>query len=231
MSHELRSPLAALKGGIDILKGSARDDPKARARFLELMDSEATRMDRLIGDLLSLSAVEFNERVRPAEPVDLDAIVAGAVAALEARYRTAKNRIRFKREAGDWRVPGHEDELTQVFHNLIDNALKYGKPDGEVTISMARVDEVTGISGPAIEVSVHDRGEGIPAQHIPRLTERFYRVDAGRSREKGGTGPGLAIVKHIVNRHRGRLLIVSEPGEGSTFTVCLPAELSPAAAG
>jgi len=232
VSHELRSPLTALIGGIETLKGAARNDPVASRRFLDIMEREAARMNRLIGDLLSLSRVEVNEHVRPSKPVNIMDIVEKVVDALETRSGGQKKPILLQTPDGDWRrrdwprhnwnVPGDADELTEVFQNLIDNALKYSRENSQVHVAVSLHDQLTGISGPALMVEVKDQGEGIPPEHISRLTERFYRVDSSRSREKGGTGLGLAIVKHILNRHRGRLLIESKKGEGSTFTVCLP---------
>ncbi|MDA7948647.1 MAG: ATP-binding protein [Hyphomicrobiaceae bacterium] len=224
VSHELRSPLSALSGGIETLQGAARNDPEAQTRFLGIMEREAARMNRLIDDLLSLSSVEVNERVRPSQRIGLLTIVERAIAALETQAKAAKKPIRLEISDPECVVLGDEDELTQVFHNLIDNALKYSRENGEVTVSVEIRENVAGLAGPAVVIAVSDQGEGIAAEHIPRLTERFYRVDTSRSREKGGTGLGLAIVKHILNRHRGRLLIDSEKGVGSTFTVCLPLE-------
>ena len=224
VSHELRSPLSALSGGIETLQGAARNDPEAQVRFLEIMEREAARMNRLIDDLLSLSSVEVNERVRPSGQISLLTIVERAIAALETQSKAAKKPIRLEVAEPGCIVLGDEDELTQVFHNLIDNALKYSRENTEVTVSVGARENVTGLPGTAATVAVTDQGDGIQAEHIPRLTERFYRVDTSRSREKGGTGLGLAIVKHILNRHRGRLLIDSEKEVGSTFTVCLPLE-------
>ena len=181
-------------------------------------------MSRLIDDLLSLSSVEVNERVRPSGQISLLTIVERAIAALETQSKAAKKPIRLEVTDPACVVLGDEDELTQVFHNLIDNALKYSRENSEVTVAVGTRDTVTGLPGTVAAVAVTDQGEGIQPEHIPRLTERFYRVDTSRSREQGGTGLGLAIVKHILNRHRGRLLIESESGVGSTFTVCLPLE-------
>lgn len=222
VSHELRSPLSALSGGIETLQGAARNDPEAQVRFLGIMEHEAARMNRLIDDLLSLTSVEVNERVRPSGKVNLRAIVERAIAALETQSKASKKPIRLEMPNGECAVLGDEDELTQVFHNLIDNALKYSRDNSEVIVTIGERDQVTGLAGPATTVAVTDQSDGIPAEHIPRITERFYRVDTSRSREKGGTGLGLAIVKHILNRHRGRLLVDSEKDVGSTFTVCLP---------
>ena len=222
VSHELRSPLTALAGGIETLKGAARNDAQARDRFLAIMEREAARMNRLVGDLLSLSRVEVNAHMRPSTPVDLRSVVEKAVAALDAHARALNRAIRLDRGEGEFIVPGDEDELTQVFHNLLDNALKYAQENTEVNVSIAHAGDVPGLGGRAVAVAVADRGPGIAPEHMPRLTERFYRVDDGRSREKGGTGLGLAIVKHVLNRHRGRLMIESVEGVGSTFRVCLP---------
>ena len=222
VSHELRSPLTALTGFIETLKGPARGDNAAQARFLDLMEREAGRMNRLIADLLSLSRVEENARVAPTALVDLGDIV-GAVVAAEAIQAEKENvAIRFDRPQTPCRVQGEEDELAQVFHNLIENAMKYGGRDRTVTITLEGPMPASGMARPSYRVAVVDQGPGIDPDHIPRLTERFYRVDTGRSRDKGGTGLGLAIVKHIVQRHRGRLLIDSALGGGSTFQVILP---------
>ncbi|MGI9464782.1 MAG: ATP-binding protein [Aestuariivirgaceae bacterium] len=225
VSHELRSPLTALSGFVETLKGAAKDDPAARTRFLDLMEHEAQRMIRLIADLLSLSKVEVNERLRPAGTANLSAIVERVTATLAEQANQERKTIRLIKPDDVVRVPGDDDELTQVFQNLIENAIKYGAADTDITITITPRDHVGGIRGPALAVEVRDEGDGIAPAHIPRLTERFYRVDDSRSRDKGGTGLGLAIVKHIVNRHRGRLQIKSEPGTGSSFTVVLPANL------
>ena len=219
VSHELRTPLTALLGFIETLRGAARDDPAARDRFLAIMEREAGRMNRLIGDLLQLSRVESEERIRPTERVDLHALVTGAVATLRPLAESAGVVVEVSGEPGPLPLPGDADQITQVLVNLIENAVKYGGAGGRVGIHLAREALPR---GPGLRVDVTDQGEGIDAIHIPRLTERFYRVDGHRSREKGGTGLGLAIVKHIVQRHRGRIRIESERGKGSTFTVILP---------
>ena len=221
VSHELRTPLTSLMGFIETLQGPARHDAAAIDRFLGIMAREAARMERLVHDLLSLSRVEGEERVRPREPVDLAGVMGTVVTMLRPLARERGCELRFAPDAA-YLVPGNADQLQQVFTNLVENAIKYGGPDNRVEITIApHPDEVT-LRGPAIAVSVRDRGPGIDPLHIPRLTERFYRVDTHRSREMGGTGLGLAIVKHIVNRHRGRLRIASAPGQGSTFAVILP---------
>ena len=228
-SHELRTPLAAVSGFIDTLKGHARDDAQARDRFLDIMSVEAGRMRRLIEDLLSLTRIELNEHVRPAGRVSIEAIVREAFAALSPLAQIDGIRLEVTAAPGLPPVVGERDELIQLFQNLIHNAIKYGKSGGHVWVMIAPA-PVSGGRGAAsmLAISLRDDGEGIPSDAIPRLTERFYRVDVKRSREKGGTGLGLAIVKHIVNRHQGRLSIESKAGEGSTFTVLLPIAQQPA---
>jgi len=223
VSHELRSPLTALNGFIETLKGAAKNDEQARERFLEIMELEARRMNRLIGDLLSLSKVEADQHVRPEAQVDIAAVVNQVLTILSPQADQENITLVLTIEPGiKTSVFGDEDQLLQVFLNLVENAIKYGGSGGEVTISVEEHSRAPGIRGPALSVEVKDQGAGIEPEHLPRLTERFYRVDKGRSREKGGTGLGLAIVKHIIARHRGRLQIKSEQGKGSTFTVFLP---------
>lgn len=222
VSHELRTPLTALQGFIETLQGPARDDPRARARFLEIMAREAERMNRLIEDLLSLSRVEDRENQRPRESVELCGLIREQVAALEPAAARRAVRIRSEGLGQALELPGDGDQLRQVFANLLDNAIKYGAEGGEVRLRLRRRQHVAALRGPGVQIDISDQGEGIPAHQIGRLTERFYRIDTHRSRDMGGTGLGLAIVKHILNRHRGRLRIASEPGKGSTFTVFLP---------
>ena len=231
VSHELRSPLSALVGLIETLKGAAHDDAEARSRFLDIMHDESLRMSRLIDDLLSLSRVEINEHIQPTSAVDLRSVLGNIVEVLGPRARD--RRMAFTVHIPDDLPPvaGERDELVQVFQNLIDNAIKYGGAGTPIRIT-ARPIARMGESGDAgVAVAVADRGEGIAADHLPRLTERFYRIDKGRSRRLGGTGLGLAIVKHIVSRHRGRLDVESVAGEGSTFTVALPATIGGDGAG
>lgn len=220
VSHELRTPLTALLGFIETLQGAARDDPAARERFLAIMAREASRMNRLVSDLLQLSQVEAAERVRPSDLVDIVACVQSTAATLRPMAEQAGVQIVVGGLAAPVMVPGDSDQMVQVFQNLIENAVKYGG-GGLVQVTLSRADE-RGITGPAIIAAVTDQGDGIESVHLPRLTERFYRIDSHRSREQGGTGLGLAIVKHIVNRHRGKLRIASEHGKGSTFSVILP---------
>lgn len=222
VSHELRSPLTALIGGIETLQGPARNDHSAQDHFLNIMERESARMNRLVGDLLSLSRVEGNENIRPSERVNVQGVVERVVAAMETQSDAAKKPIRLQKLDSGGEVSGDTDELTQVFQNLIDNALKYSRDGSQIEVTISRRDRPTGMDHPALVIEIADQGDGIPSEHIPRLTERFYRVDDSRSVEKGGTGLGLAIVKHIVNRHRGKLQIDSEIGVGSRFTVFLP---------
>ena len=222
VSHELRTPLTALSGFIETLRGPARDDAEARDRFLDIMEREAARMNRLVQDLLSLSRVEDTERMRPTDRVDVAQMVTSVAMGLGP---LAEGRaVRLITAGCDDAVvlPGDADQLTQVFTNLVENAIKYGKEGGSVTVTLTRHDNLAALRGPGVTIEVADEGEGISQHHLARLTERFYRVDSHRSRGMGGTGLGLAIVKHIVNRHRGRLRITSEPGQGSRFTVSLP---------
>ncbi len=223
VSHELRSPLTTLTGLIETLSGPAKDDSEAQTRFLGIMAREAARMDRLIDDLLSLSRVEADERVRPTESVDVLKIVEPVIAVIRERPEAADREITFQPEFEACNVAGDQDQLTQVFQNLLENAVKYSNPGGKVTVTAERRKPTPKFASDVWAFSIVDEGEGIAAEHIPRLTERFYRIDSGRSRQMGGTGLGLAIVKHIVNRHRGRLIIMSREGVGTTMTVLLPA--------
>jgi two-component system phosphate regulon sensor histidine kinase PhoR len=224
VSHELRSPLTALLGFIETLRGPAKGDPAASERFLATMQDEAHRMERLVRDLLSLSRVEAQERVRPTDPVDLTAIAGAAAHALRQVAEDREVTIATDLPDGPVTVAGDADQLRQVLTNLVENAIKYGGRGQTVALSLHTTDREPAVRGPAAVVCVRDAGPGIDPVHIPRLTERFYRVDSHRSRQMGGTGLGLAIVKHIIGRHRGRLRIESEPGQGSEFRVVLPRE-------
>jgi len=226
-SHELRTPLAALSGFIETLQGSARDDAAARERFLGIMQAQATRMARLIDDLLSLSRIELSAHVRPQHPVDLAPIVRQVADGLQTLARDREIQINIETPGEPLIVQGDRDELIRVFENLVENALKYGGSGKQVDIGFVHGQAADG--GPEIGVAVRDYGPGIAPEHLPRLTERFYRVDVVESRAQGGTGLGLALVKHILNRHRGRLEIESRMGDGATFTVRLPrAQATPA---
>jgi two-component system phosphate regulon sensor histidine kinase PhoR len=222
-SHELRTPLASVIGFIETLQGPAKGDPAAQERFLEIMAQESARMSRLINDLLSLSRIELDEHVVPSDSVDLAHVIDSVVEALSLAARDRQATIAIDLDAGMPPVIGDADQLTQVFQNLIDNAIKYGRTGGNIQISGKAIDRLPETGGPGVAIKVVNEGEGIAREHLPRLTDRFYRVDPARSRQKGGTGLGLAIVKHIINRHRGRMLIESELGIGTTVTVYLPA--------
>lgn len=214
-SHELRTPLASLLGFVETLQGPARNDERARERFLGIMREQGLRMARLVDDLLSLSRIEQRAHVAPDTPVDLAGIAREIVdsLALLAREREVTLTLNTPREP--LQVPGDRDELLRLMENLVENAIKYGKQGGEVTITVDAGETEASFQ-------VRDDGPGIAPEHLPRLTERFYRVDTAASREAGGTGLGLAIVKHIVLRHRGRLTIESKPGAGATFKAILP---------
>jgi two-component system phosphate regulon sensor histidine kinase PhoR len=218
-SHELRTPLASIAGFIETLRGPAKDDPKARERFLEIMNSQTGRMARLIDDLLSLSRLEMKPFVSPDEKVDICMLVAGVIDSLNQLAVEAG--VEIVRDIPDRpiEVPGSRDELIQVFENLVENACKYGQSGKRVEVTVERSRNV---ADPGVDVTVRDYGPGIPDEHIPRITERFYRVDVDESRAQKGTGLGLAIVKHILTRHNARLTIRSTVGEGAAFIVHLP---------
>ncbi|MBO9454143.1 two-component sensor histidine kinase [Paracoccus sp. R12_1] len=226
VSHELKTPLTAMIGFIETLRGPARGDPKARDRFLDIMEREANRMNRLVADLLSLSRVQAEERRRPSSEVDLPMMLRGVLATMAQAAEAAGVEVETDGLEGSRLLPGDPDQLVQVFQNLIENALKYGASGGHLGVRLRRIEYEPLMRGPALAVDISDRGEGIEERHLPRLTERFYRVDTHRSRAQGGTGLGLAIVKHIVNRHRGRLKIESRKAGGSRFTVILPEKLT-----
>lgn len=215
-SHELRTPLASISGFVETLRGPARNDAAARDRFLQIMQNQTARMARLIDDLLSLSRLEMKSGIRAGVTVDLAPVVKAVVDSL--RPLAAESVVAIENNIGDAPiiVPGDRDELTQVFENLLENACKYGQAGKRVVLSAA-----VGASGEAT-VTFRDFGPGIAEEHIPRITERFYRVDVESSRSQKGTGLGLSIVKHILTRHGGRLSVKSTLGEGAAFTVHLP---------
>ncbi len=223
VSHELRTPLTALMGFIETLKGPARDDAAARDRFLTIMETEAGRMNRLVRDLLSLSRVEADERMRPTTQVDLGGLIRSTATGMEPLAQDSGVALNLDLPEA-FVMRGDADQLRQVLTNLMENAIKYSGAGATVTVRLSAPDYLAPLRGNGVVLEVQDTGPGMEPRHIPRLTERFYRVDSHRSREKGGTGLGLAIVKHIVNRHRGRLRIESAPGQGSTFKVILPVE-------
>jgi two-component system phosphate regulon sensor histidine kinase PhoR len=217
-SHEIKTPLSSLLGFIETLQGAARYDEAARDRFLPIMAKQGERMARLIDNLMSLSRVEMRAHLKPRDVVVISELVQHTCDALEPMASEANIDVQVHSELHDVQVLGDHDELTQVFINLIHNAIKYGRPGGRVVVKLER--QKSGASS-AIAISIEDDGPGIPAQHLPRLTERFYRVPGSPAMEKGGTGLGLAIVKHVVNRHRGELRISSTLGAGTKFTVLL----------
>lgn len=213
-SHELRTPLASILGFIETLGDEAGEEPALRARFLKVMFDEARRMQRLVEDLISLSRIEADKYRLPAQPVDLGLLIADVCEELRDSGAPRAQDINCI-VAEQVPVAGDRAQLSQMLHNLLGNAMKYGRPDTPIALSLET-------DAAAVRLIVADQGEGVPTVHLPRLTERFYRVDAGRSRTLGGTGLGLAIVKHIVERHRGRLEIASTVGVGTTVTVRLP---------
>ncbi len=218
-SHELRTPLASLLGFVETLQGAARDDAKARVSFLEIMRNQGRRMARLLDDLLQLSRIEQNEHLQPRDQVNLADIVGHVIDTLSPMAQAAGVELVVNLPR-TLLITGARDELIRVAENLIENAIKYG---GETKNTPARVDIALTVEGSEAILTVRDYGPGIAREHLPRLTERFYRADAPASRAKGGTGLGLAIVKHIVARHRGSLSISSTEGEGAEFRVTLPA--------
>lgn len=221
-SHELRTPLAAIAGFIETLAGPAANDAEARRRFLTIMGEEAARMLRLIEDLLSLSRIELDEHLAPGAAVDLAPLLQNIVDTMTAQAKGGGLTVKLTLAEALPPVRADRDQLVQVFQNLIDNAIKYGRSGSPVEITARPIERIPGRPEGGVAVAVFNQGEAIPAEHIPRLTERFYRVDSARSRKLGGTGLGLAIVKHIISRHRGALTIDSVPGQGTSVTVCLP---------
>ncbi|HEY0598694.1 sensor histidine kinase [Brevundimonas sp.] len=246
-SHELRTPLASLSGFIETLKGHARDDPRARDKFLDIMAAQAERMGRLVADLLSLSRIELNEHVPPAGRVDLARAASDVIDAVSVLSAERQVRVVLQDRTGSAPVHGDRDEIVQVIQNLVDNAIKYSaagdtvevviqsavtldqasapwsggnRGDGATRLPLVTPDREPGLLYAA--VTVRDRGPGMAREHLPRLTERFYRVEGQKSGERSGTGLGLAIVKHIVNRHRGGLTVESAPGQGAVFTAYFP---------
>ncbi|MCS6624812.1 ATP-binding protein [Roseibacterium beibuensis] len=247
-SHELRTPLASLSGFIETLKGHARDDPRARDKFLDIMAAQADRMGRLVADLLSLSRIELNEHIPPSGRVDLARAASDVIDAVSVLSAERQVRLTLQAPASGAPINGDRDEIVQVVQNLVDNAIKYSAPGDaveiliqpEVTLEQAsapwsggnrgdgatRLPLVTPDRQPGLRyaaITVRDHGPGMAREHLPRLTERFYRVEGQKSGERSGTGLGLAIVKHIVNRHRGGLAVESAPGQGARFTAYFPA--------
>lgn len=226
-SHEIRTPLASIIGFIETLRGPAKDDAIAREEFLKVMAEQAERMAKLVNDLLSLSKIEMNAQSAPMGKVDLVRLIRNEKQHFDWACKQKNVTIRLKLTDTLPPTRGEEQELAQVVRNLLGNAIKYTNPDTEVTVTAKLTsdmpqDQAFRQLARAIVFSVEDRGEGIPKEHIPRLTERFYRVDTARTRKVGGTGLGLAIVKHVLNRHHGVLVVDSEIGHGSVFSVYLP---------
>lgn len=219
VSHELRTPLTSLIGFVDTLLGAAADDRQARERFLSIMRQQAERMSKLIDDLLSLSRLELRQHLRPTEKTDLNAIIEEVVKGLQNQIERAGVKVFLDLPDGSTLVTGDRDELYEVLENLIDNAVKYGAGGGRVDVELRPTVRRKDF---AFVLTVSDHGEGIEQAHVPRLTERFYRVEADKSQKKKGTGLGLAIVKHIVNRHHGQLNISSTPGKGTRIEILLP---------
>ncbi len=220
-SHELRTPLTTLTGFIETLQGPAADDPPARARFLDIMAREAARMSRLIDDLLSLSRIELDKHVRPVSTIAVAGMIAEVGRTMAMRFERDSRMLIIEEMPSLPLVTADRDQVLQVLHNLISNAIKYGDTGTPITVNAA-AEPANGAQPALVRFTVADVGEGIAAEHLPRLTERFYRVDSQRSRTMGGTGLGLAIVKHIVERHRGRFELDSTPGSGSRASFTLP---------
>lgn len=226
-SHEIRTPLASIIGFIETLRGPAKDDPKARDEFLRVMGDQAERMSKLVNDLLSLSKIEMNAHSTPISKVDFLKIVRTEKQHFEWACKQKNITLKVKVNDNLPATKGDDDELAQVVRNLLGNAIKYSNPDTEIVVTVKLTSNMPDDQNfrnlkRAICFSVQDHGEGIAKEHIPRLTERFYRVDTARTRTVGGTGLGLAIVKHVLNRHHGALVIESRIGDGSTFSVYLP---------
>ena len=237
-SHELRTPLASLAGFVETLRTHAKDDPEARDKFLGIMAQQATRMARLVDDLLSLSRIELNEHIAPSGKVDLTRTIQDVSDAI--RPLTGERGVMIAVDVASEvsSVIGDRDQLVQVIQNLVDNAVKYTPRGGAVRVVLEAAPSLEAARAPSrsgvglsllspdagegqayVVLRVSDEGPGIARQHLPRLSERFYRVEGQRS---GGTGLGLAIVKHVVNRHRGGLTVESAEGEGATFSVYFP---------
>jgi two-component system phosphate regulon sensor histidine kinase PhoR len=223
-SHELRTPLASVRGFIETLQGPARNDEAARHRFLTIMAEQAERMTRLIDDLLLLSRVEEKANLKPTGQIKLDELIDDVVRAIATAAAERKITMTVEPASSQLSAKGDRDELFQVFHNLLENAVKYGRDGGSVKIHLTegKKADANGRSGDTVTVSITDDGPGIAPEHLPRLTERFYRVSAEHSRRIGGTGLGLAIAKHVLNRHDGELSVESIVGYGTTFKVILP---------
>ena len=224
VSHELKTPLTSIMGFLETIQTVAKSDAKAQERFLSIMSQEAHRMDRLVNDLMSLNRVENEERSKPNKQIDLVKLIKTTIQSIQPICAKTKNSINFENEVASVFILGDSDQLKQVISNLIENASKYGGREKEIKLILRKPVYQSLLRKEGLVLSVVDQGPGIEEQHIPRLTERFYRVDDHRSRQVGGTGLGLSIVKHIVNRHRGRLRIESELEKGTSVSIFLPTE-------
>ena len=222
VSHEIRSPLTSIIGFVETLQGPAGDDINKREKFLEIISKEASRMTNLVSDLLSLSLVEAKEKRKVKGRVNPEEIVRLAFESLKPEAKKKGKEIKIKLAKDIPEIPGHHDNLLRVLINLIENSINYSRDKSVITISMKRISEEAEFLTPGVKITVSDKSDGISPEEIPRLTERFYRVDRSRSRDMGGTGLGLAIVKHILVRHRGKLSIDSVLGKGSDFSIYLP---------
>ena len=225
-SHELRTPLASILGFIETLQGPARNDDQAHDRFLSIMHDESSRMSRLIEDLLSLSRIERDQHIPPSDRINLSHLIKSVIDVLEPQAESKHMAIHFTSDNMN-KITADHDQVTQVFQNLIENAIKYGdeNTDIEVTFEASMLPEH--IAAKDVTVTITNEGPGIAPEHLPRLMERFYRVDSARSRSLGGTGLGLAIVKHIIKRHKGRIFFKSELNSTTKVTLSLPIGTSP----
>ena len=224
VSHELKTPLTSIIGFLETMRTSAKSDYKAQERFLSIMGEEANRMNRLVNDLMSLNRVESEERSKPTTKIDLIKLINDTIESFDPACKKSKNSLAFEKGIKSLVINADRDQMRQVISNLIENALKYGGPGKEVKLILSMPSYQPLLRKNGLLLNVMDQGPGIPEQHIPRLTERFYRVDDHRSRQVGGTGLGLSIVKHIIHRHRGRLRIKSEIGKGTVVSVLLPTD-------
>ena len=245
VSHELRTPLASLTGYIDTLSGHAKDDPQARTRFLGIMADQAARMGRLIDDLLSLSRIEMDAHLPPKEQIDLASVLTDVCDALTPMSHKRNISVDLHLPKISAPITGERDQVIQIAQNLIDNAIKYTPDGGTVLVTLvpdvsykdySQAPKPLGEEAPSLSIvetprranqhfavlTIRDRGPGIAANHLPRLGERFYRVEAGKTAKHAGTGLGLAIIKHIINRHQGGLYVQSQPGKGTVFSAALP---------
>lgn len=221
-SHELRTPLSSLIGFIETIRTMGPEEATASHRFLGIMESEANRMVRLIDDLLSLSRIEMDKHVQPDEQVNVQELLEILTSSMGPQASQRQISFQLTIAPSTPLMRGDKDQLHQVLINLASNALKYSSDGGTIDIQVYPVKRIPEVGGDGVCLTVTDHGEGIPADHLPRLTERFYRVDSARSRKMGGTGLGLAIVKHIISRHRGHLNIESTVGEGTSVSIYIP---------